>query len=107
MLRISGTLLQSGVVVLAIRQLSRSAARLLDSAIYVADSRRTILYIPVERRPKLHVQESGGYQLKMPPLAAIGAPQPNIAKESGSDGSAARVEGWIRQFARTDRQAAS
>ena len=50
---------------------SQCSARSSNSPLAVV---RTILYISLERGPKVHVQASGGYQLKMPPHAVIGAP---------------------------------
>jgi hypothetical protein len=59
----------------------------------------------LERSPGVRVQPVDGHQLKMPPLAVIGA-STQIDNESSSHGSVATVEGWSRFSVATDRQAA-
>jgi hypothetical protein len=59
----------------------------------------------LERSPGVRVQSVDGHQLKMPPLAVIGA-STQIENESRSHGSVATVEGWSRFRVPTDRHAA-
>ena len=51
-----------------------------------------------------HVTKSGGHQLKMPPLAVIGALHSVLATESSSDGHAASGEGRARPHVWLNRQ---